>query len=170
MSDTIQGPSSYHDFAGLGRLRGQAHKDSDAATRETAQQFEAMFIQMMMKPMREAAFKSDLVESQSLETYQGLYDKELSMQMARRGALGVADMLTAQLARAKVVPLEADKLNLPQGNESAPLPGLPLKPERAALPLHRAKPTLAMPPVQKTEFALDPTQSPASGNNSYQAE
>jgi hypothetical protein len=29
---------------------------------------------------------------------------------------------------------------------------------------------LAMPPVQKTEFALDPTQSPASGNNSYQAE
>ena len=54
---------SYLDFGGLGKLKGQARTDAKAATRETAQQFEAMFLQMMMKTMRDAMPKSDLVES-----------------------------------------------------------------------------------------------------------
>ena len=54
---------SYLDFEGLGQLRGQARKDGKAALRETAQQFEGMFLQMMLKSMREATAKSDLVES-----------------------------------------------------------------------------------------------------------
>ena len=47
---------SYADFAGLARLRGQAHGNEVDATRATAQQFEAMFIQQIMKTMREAGF------------------------------------------------------------------------------------------------------------------
>ena len=57
--------NSYLDFAGLARLRGEAHRSSGAANRETAQQFEAMFIQMMMKSMRDASnvFKDEEHES-----------------------------------------------------------------------------------------------------------
>jgi flagellar protein FlgJ len=45
--------SSYLDFDGLGQLKGQARQDAKSAIRETAQQFEALFLQMMMKSMRE---------------------------------------------------------------------------------------------------------------------
>ena len=47
-------PRSYTDFTGLGELRGKAQKDQNSALRESAQQFEGLFIQMMLKSMREA--------------------------------------------------------------------------------------------------------------------
>ena len=40
---------SYLDFDGLGQLKGQARQDAKSALRETAQQFEALFLQMTMK-------------------------------------------------------------------------------------------------------------------------
>ena len=39
---------SYMDFSGLGELRGKAQQNQDKALKESAQQFEGMFIQMMM--------------------------------------------------------------------------------------------------------------------------
>jgi len=69
---------SYLDFSGLGELRGKAQRNDDSALRETAQQFEAMFIQMMLKSMRDASneMKSDLVQSDAAETFEGMYDKD----------------------------------------------------------------------------------------------
>ena len=66
---------SYLDFSGLGELRGKAQQHDDSALRETAQQFEAMFIQMMLKSMRDASneMKSDLVQSDAAETFEGMY-------------------------------------------------------------------------------------------------
>jgi len=84
---------SYLDFSNLGRLKGQAAKDGKSAARETAQQFEALFLQMMMKSMRDASFKSDLVESQAKDMYEGMFDKEVSLAMAKKNTLGLADML-----------------------------------------------------------------------------
>ena len=84
---------SYLDFGALGRLKGKAAKDGKSAARETAQQFEALFLQMMMKSMRDASFKSDLVESQAKDTFEGMFDKEVSLAMAKKNSLGLADML-----------------------------------------------------------------------------
>ncbi len=86
---------SYLDFEGLSQLKGQAHKDSKAALRETAQQFEGMFLQMMLKSMRESTVKSDLVESSGAETFQGMFDKEVSVQLSKRNMMGVADLIVA---------------------------------------------------------------------------
>ena len=47
-------PNSYLDFDGLGQLKGQARTDAKSAIKETAQQFEALFLQMMMKSMRDS--------------------------------------------------------------------------------------------------------------------
>ncbi len=88
---------SYLDFGGLGKLKGQARTDAKSATRETAQQFEAMFLQMMMKTMRDASPKSDLVESAGKDTFEAMFDKEVSMSMAKRNALGLADMLVKHM-------------------------------------------------------------------------
>lgn len=90
---------SYLDFEGLGNLRGQARKDEKGALRETAQQFEGMFLQMMLKSMREASVKSDLVESSGAETFEAMFDKEISVQLAKRNMMGVADMLVETQTR-----------------------------------------------------------------------
>ena len=83
---------SYMDFSGLGELRGKAQQNQDKALKESAQQFEGMFIQMMMKSMREAnaPMKDEDNQSHAMETFEGLFDKEVSLQMSKRGALGVA--------------------------------------------------------------------------------
>jgi flagellar protein FlgJ len=69
MSD-IDLPKSSLDFAGMGALRGQAQRRDAKATRETATQFEAMFIQMMLKSMREATEKEGLMTSDHEEAFQ----------------------------------------------------------------------------------------------------
>ena len=86
-------PSSYLDFDGLGQLKGQARTDAKGAIRETAQQFEALFLQMMMKSMRESIVKSELSESTTMETLEGMFDKEVSVQLAKKNSIGLADML-----------------------------------------------------------------------------
>jgi Rod binding domain-containing protein len=86
---------SYTDFSGLGELRGKAQQNQNSALKESAQQFEGLFIQMMLKSMREAnaPMKDEDNQSHALETFEGMFDKEVSLQMSKRGALGVADFM-----------------------------------------------------------------------------
>jgi flagellar protein FlgJ len=84
---------------------------------------------MMLKSMREAnnVMKSDLVESQAAETFEGMYDKEMSVQMAKRNTMGLADMLVRQLGPKDKVPDTAEQLKL-KGQTPMPLakPQLPI--------------------------------------------
>jgi flagellar protein FlgJ len=114
----IPSPQSYLDFSGLGELRHRAAKDGEGALRETAKQFEALFIQMMMKSMREASFKSDLLQSDSQDTYQDMFDKEVSVSLSQRGGFGLAEMLTQQLGKtlpkdAAAAPTESKPMTMP---------------------------------------------------------
>ena len=90
-------PKSYLDFDGLGQLKAQARQDAKGALRETAQQFEALFLQMMMKSMREAVIKSDDSEDSGKATFEGMFDREVSVQMAKRNTVGLADMLVKNM-------------------------------------------------------------------------
>ena len=148
---------SYLDFAGLGELRGKAQQNDDQALRETAQQFEALFIQMMLKSMRDAnnVMKSDLVESQAAETYEGMYDKEMSVQMSKRNTLGMADMLVRQLGPKDKVPDTAEQLKL-KGQTPMPLvkPQLPI-----TLGTDQPKPMPLVKPLIK------PLPAPVGGNH-----
>ena len=160
-------PGSYHDFAGLLGLKGRAREDGqgDTALRAAAQQFESMFLQEMMRSMRQATIKSDLMESNALDTFEGMFDKEVAMQMAKRGGMGMADMMVQQMkkhlpadgaaapgaaqgAAPMTAPGEASSTqDVLKGREAAGLPLLPpsvpheLKPAKApgALPLHGPK-------------------------------
>lgn len=142
MADSLQSPTSYLDFTGLGRLRGKAHGDSASAAKEAGQQFEAMFIQMMLKAMREATPKSEFLRSNAMDTYEDLYDKEISMQMAKRGALGIGDMLSRQTSNLQSVALDAANLSKPAGMAQGPDtgsagPGIPLKVKPPELAIHK---------------------------------
>jgi flagellar protein FlgJ len=107
---------SYNDFTALGELRGKAQRNEAGAMRESAEQFEALFIQMMLKSMREAssAMKSDLLHNDAQETFEGMYDKEISMQMAKRNALGFTDVVIKNLSQQKPVPSTSELLQLRQ--------------------------------------------------------
>jgi len=118
-------PKSSLDFAGMGALRGQAQRHEGKATRETATQFEAMFIQMMLKSMREATDKEGLMTSDHEEAFQEMYDRELSVQLAKRNTLGVADMLVKSI----------DRSNDPGPAYKAKAEPIPLKPEQEPIPL-----------------------------------
>ena len=94
MTDAI-GPKSSYDFAGLGELKAKAADDAsnDAAIKKSAQQFEAMFLQMMMKSMRATIEKGGLFESQASETFEQMYDQQIVMAMSERGSTGLAQMV-----------------------------------------------------------------------------
>jgi Rod binding domain-containing protein len=147
MDNAIGNTRSYLDFEGLGQLKGQARQDAKSATRETAQQFEAMFIQMMMKSMRESVMKSDMSENAPLETYQGMFDKEVSMQLAKRNSMGLADMLVKnleQMEAAKMSTAEILKMREEGGMPSAK--PISLNPKETSIPLNTdQRPGLKLP-------------------------
>ena len=137
MSD-ISTSSSYLDFNALAQLKGDAARDPSRAVRKTAEQFEAYFIQQMMKTMRESIEKSDLVEGGNIEMYQDLMDKEVSLSMAKRGGMGLADMLERQMNQAQIQSTqEALRLRQPANTSVTPT-ALPLNPVREPMSL---KPT-----------------------------
>ena len=140
---------SYLDFGGLGKLKGQARTDAKAATRETAQQFEAMFLQMMMKSMRDAIPKSDMNESQAEATYQGMFDKEVSIAMSKRNSLGLADMLVKHMPDPNGQPSTAQMLEArkPKSLSLQPTPA-------AAMPLQVVPPALTPLPKPQGAMAL----------------
>ena len=129
--------TGYHDFGGLASLRGDAAQGTDGAIRETAKQFEAYFIQQMLKTMREAMERSELLDNREADTFQELMDKEISLKMAERGALGLADMLERNLAQRS--PATAHEAL------SAREKSLPLRPQAPALPISNGPGSLPLP-------------------------
>ena len=91
--------SSYNDFQGLAKLRAKAEEDQMSAAREVGQQFEAFFIQMRLKSMRDAGegLKSGLWESSAAESYEEMFDAELSSSLAKSQGIGITDWLVRQL-------------------------------------------------------------------------
>lgn len=101
LSTTNHSVKSYFDLAGLSHLRARARGDEQAAAKEVGQQFEAMFLQMVFKSMREASepLKSDLTSSSSLDTFEQMYHQELAQTMAQNGSLGLGDWLAEQVTQ-----------------------------------------------------------------------
>ena len=138
---------TYLDFQGLASLRGDAARNPDKAARATAEQFEAYFIQQMMKAMRESVEKSDLVDSGHMDMYQDLMDKEVSMQMVRRGGMGLADMLEKQMLQQQQNLANAQATAA--GMATAPAASfMPLQPPPGALPLKSNAPSAL--PLERT--------------------
>ncbi len=95
-----------HDISQLDSLRRQATKggegDESAALRAAAEQFEALFTQMLFKSMRDAneAFESDLIDDRTSKFYEQMADEQMASELSREGSLGLADMIVAQLGQA----------------------------------------------------------------------
>jgi flagellar protein FlgJ len=89
----------YTDFQSLAQLRGKAAVDAPAALKEAGKHFEALFIQMMLKSMRQATPGDPLFGNKEGDLYRDLFDKQISENMASKGSLGLADIIVKQLQR-----------------------------------------------------------------------
>ena len=87
----------YTDFSGLAALRARAREDQEAALDQVARQFESLFVQMMLKSMRDASFGGGLMDSQQSEFYREMYDKQIAIDMADKQGIGLADVIKRQL-------------------------------------------------------------------------
>jgi len=87
----------YHDASALTRLKHVSRDNPEQAAKEVATQFEAMFIQMMLKSMRDAVPKGGLFNSNDMETYTEMADQQIAINLAKSGGIGLADVITRQL-------------------------------------------------------------------------
>jgi flagellar protein FlgJ len=90
----------YTDLAELQKLKSKAKTDSNEGLRLAAKQFEQLFLNMLLRSMREAnaAFgKDNFMNSSQTQFYQGMYDNQISMEMANAKGIGLTDVLVRQL-------------------------------------------------------------------------
>jgi murein DD-endopeptidase MepM/ murein hydrolase activator NlpD len=84
-----------------GKVRAVQNVAGNAQKRElkeVAQEFEALFIAQILKVMRETIEESGLTDSgPGKSIYTELFDQELALSLARRGALGISDLLYENL-------------------------------------------------------------------------
>lgn len=114
----------------MDRLKKQAesgeYKD-EKELKALAQQFEAIFVNQLMKSMRETLPKEGLLNSFSVDMYESMFDQEVAGEMSKGRGMGLADVLYMQLSR-----LNGKKPEGEENQEKADSPALPYKaPERA---------------------------------------
>lgn len=87
----------YTDLNGLDKLKQGAREKSPEAVKEVAKQFESLFLNMVMKSMRQAKLGEGLLDSQQSEFYQEMYDQQMALQLAGKPGIGLADVIAKQL-------------------------------------------------------------------------
>lgn len=103
----------------LDKLRAQARQSPDQALKAAAQQFEAVFLNMMLKSMREATPQDGMFDNEQTKMFTGMLDQQLAQDMSSRG-IGLADMMTRQLSRSLSPELSAT--SAPQAHSASALP------------------------------------------------
>ncbi len=89
--------STYNDFEGLASLRAQAQKDQSKAVDRVAEQFEGMFLNIMIKEMRKTVPESEFFNTPAIKLFQEMQDQQVAMDMAKEGPLGFAEFLKANI-------------------------------------------------------------------------
>ncbi|CDZ78141.1 Peptidoglycan hydrolase FlgJ [Legionella massiliensis] len=92
------------DFQSLQDLRVKAQRDPNKALPEVSKQFEAIFLQSMLKSMRMGQHfldDSSPFKSQTEDTFREMLDAQYAEKIAKGKGIGLAAMLTKQLAKAE---------------------------------------------------------------------
>jgi len=92
------------DLNGLNAIRQQSRETDgaakEAALKEAAQQFEAIFTKMLLSSMRKAqdVLESDSpFNSQSTKFYRDMHDQQMAVELSSNGSLGLTDLIVRQL-------------------------------------------------------------------------
>jgi Rod binding domain-containing protein len=108
----------------MDRLQKQAesgeYKD-EKELRALADQFEAIFVNQLMKSMRATLPKDGMLQSFSGDMYESMFDQEVSGEMSKGKGMGLADVLYAQLSRMNEKNPDAEEISETPSEPSVPL-------------------------------------------------
>ena len=113
----------FTNMQGLAELKLAAKNRDKGSLDEAARQFESLFLQMMLKTMREANVKSELTGSDQMQFHQEMFDQQLALELGKKQVLGIAEMLIRQLGQTEelspdntpfneMVPVRPDTINV----------------------------------------------------------
>lgn len=104
-------------------LRSQFQKDPQQGLKAAAQQFETLFLQMVMKSMRDATPQDGMLNSDQSRFYTGLLDQQMAQNLAGTGkGVGFARLIEQQLGRNMQAPEAQGKLDAPANAAGNALP------------------------------------------------
>lgn len=86
------------DVQGVDALRRTVRSSPQEGMKQASKQFEVMFMQMVLKSMREATPSDGMFGSQQEKMYTSMLDQQLAQNLSGRG-LGLAETMFAQLRR-----------------------------------------------------------------------
>jgi len=92
------------DLRNLEALKLTAKRSPQQGLKAAAQQMEGLFVQMMLKSMREASFKGGLFDNPQSQMFTSMYDQQISQDIAAQGKLGFADQIARQMGAAEPAP------------------------------------------------------------------
>ena len=87
----------YTDINSLAKLKQQANENPQQGLKAVAKQFEALFMQMVLKSMRDASFGDPIFDSNQSEFYRDMFDKQLAINLSNDRGMGLAEALERQL-------------------------------------------------------------------------
>lgn len=82
----------------LDQLRSQAARSPEKALKGAAQQFEALFLNTLLKSMRDANSGDGLFDSEQTKLYTSMLDQQFAQTLSKRG-IGLAEMMVKQLGQ-----------------------------------------------------------------------
>ncbi|MGJ0517052.1 MAG: flagellar assembly peptidoglycan hydrolase FlgJ [Methylomicrobium sp.] len=100
----------YTDLNSLAKLKTEARKESPEALKETAKQFEAVFLNHVLKTMRETKLADGILDNDQSKFYGEMYDQQLASNLA--GSVGLADLIVKQMKHEDPREEKTGKMNL----------------------------------------------------------
>jgi flagellar protein FlgJ len=139
-SAAMANANTYSDPNGLAALKKDPN--SPAALHAVAQQVDALFLQMMLKSMRDANAAAGDGDSNEMGMYQDMFDKQIALTMSQHQDLGLGSLLTRQIAARAAA---GGATPAPPDDHAAPRP--------VAAPSSAAPPATSAPPTSMMQSA-----------------
>ncbi|MBT2337264.1 flagellar assembly peptidoglycan hydrolase FlgJ [Variovorax paradoxus] len=119
------------DVQSVDALRHTVRTSPEEGLKQVSRQFEALFMNMVLKSMREATPSSGLLENRDEKIYMSMLDQQLAQNLSGRG-VGLAEAMLAQLGRS--APSGETDDSGAEGMSLVPRAGMPLVPQ-SGIPL-----------------------------------
>ena len=99
MSNSLANMGAMASPQSVAHLRAAAREPTVETLREVASQFEAIFVEMVFKGMREGKLADGPFDNDESKLYRDMFDNQIAASMSKRGGIGLADVLVRQLGQ-----------------------------------------------------------------------
>jgi flagellar protein FlgJ len=108
------------DARSLSALKAGADKATPDTIRETAKQFESLFMRELLKSMREATMKSGMLDNAGSDLGTDLFDQQMSVSMSGQPR-GLSDLIAQQLSRQMGVEMPGSTVGMANSTNLQPV-------------------------------------------------